>query len=239
MELGVIKMSPLSIKLGYWSALLIAIVFIVYTIVYVAILIVFPIPHWNGISSYAASINDAWFIPFTTCQFLAFLTAPLFIILVNSIHDYAGNDKKVLAKLSIWFAIIFAVLSSIHYFIQFSAVRQNILQGHLDGLEQFVQLNPTSIIAAVNLLGWTLFLGLSSLFIVPIFKGGRLEKVIKYSFMANGIFCILGSIGYVFNIYILNFVFFNGMGASIIAIGISSSILFRRIGKTSILDEAK
>ena len=222
-------MSRLSVKLGFWSALLMAIAFIVYTIAFGAILISFRIPPWTGLSEFIASIDDTWYLYYTLCQLLAFLTPLLFVLVVNSLHDYAPNNKKILTRISISFAIVFTVFSSINYFIQFSAVRLNILHGQPEGLEQFIQLNPLSLITAINILGWTLFLGLSSLFIVPIFSGGRLHKVIQLSFLANGILCILGAIGYVFEILLLNILFFYGMGAAIMVIGISLSILFKRI----------
>jgi len=103
------------------------------------------------------------------------------------------------------------------------------LHGHTEGLEHFIQLNPDSVIVAINMLGWTVFFGLSSLFIVPIFSSGKLEKVIKFSFLVNGIICILGAIGYVFEITILNILFFYVMGAAVIVIAISSSIWFKRL----------
>jgi FtsH-binding integral membrane protein len=94
-------------------------------------------------------------------------------------------------------------------------------------------LNPVSAIAAVNLLGWTLFFGLSSLFIYPVFGNSSLEKVLKYSFLANGIFCIIGAIGYILNIPVLQLLFFNGMGIAVIIIGITSSLLFGKLEKSS------
>ena len=153
---------------------------------------------------------------------------------MNSIHDYAPGDKKILTRISICFAAIFTVLSSINYFIQFTAVRQSILQGHLEGLEQFVQLNPASVTFALAMLGWTLFLGLSSFFIAPVFSGGRLEKVIKYLFFINGIFCMIGAIGYVFEMLLLSLLYFSVMGIAMIVIAISSGrILFKRLEKVS------
>ena len=180
-------MNRLSIRLGFWSSILMATSFIVYTIAFVAILSFFRIPPWTGLSDFVASVNNTWYLFYTSCQLLAFLTPLLFVLVINSIHDYARNDKKILTRISICFAIVFAALSSINYFIQFSAVRLNILHGQPEGVEQFIQLNPLAVITAINILGWTLFLGLSSLFIVPIFSGSGLEKLIRLSFLINGV----------------------------------------------------
>jgi hypothetical protein len=221
----------LSIKLGFWSALLIAILFCLYTLIYIAVLLSFHIPKWTNIQDFVLSINQPWFILFTLCQVLAFLTGLLFIPLFSSIHDYTDMNQKVLSRCALCFVTVFALLSSIHYFVQFSTVQLNIATDNLQGLEHLIQLYPGSAIASINLLGWTIFLALASFFISPIFSGSKLEKVIKYTFIANGILCMLGAFGYIFNIVVLNYIFFEGMGAAIIIISISLAIFFRRLNK--------
>jgi energy-converting hydrogenase Eha subunit C len=225
-------MNRLSIKLGLWAAVLIAITFIVYTISFSAILLFFRIPTWTSLPDFIASTSGNWFSPYTFCQFLAFLTPPLFVLLINSVHDKTSDVKKSLTRASLCFSLIFATLSSIHYFVQFTAVRLGMLHGHTDGLEQFIQLNPDSVIVAINMLGWTVFFGLSSLFMVPIFSSGKLGKVIKFSFLVNGIICILGAIGYILEVTILNILFFYIMGAAVMVIAVSSSIWFKRLDKS-------
>jgi energy-converting hydrogenase Eha subunit C len=211
---------------------LIAIAFIVYTISFSFILLFFRIPTWTSLPDFVASTSGIWFPLYTSCQFLAFLTPPLFVLLVSSVHDNTSDEKKPLTRASLCFSLIFATLSSIHYFVQFTAVRLGILHGHIEGLEQFIQLNPDSVIVAINMLGWTVFFGISSLFMVPIFSSSKLGKVIKFSFLVNGIICILGAIGYVFEIVILNVLFFYIMGAAVMVIAISSSIWFKRLDKS-------
>jgi hypothetical protein len=224
-------MYNISTKLGFWSALLIAVSFVIYTACYIAILAAFHIPQWTNVQDFAAAINQPWFILFTVCQFMAFLVGILFVLLVSNIHDYAGQEKKALTRSALCFSIIFAALSSVHYFIQFTAVRMNMVQNNLQGLEQFIQLNPGSVIASVNMLGWTVFLGLASFFVAPVFSKGRLEKAIKYTFIANGVFCILGATGYIFDVLALYLLFFNGMGAALIVVSICLAVFFRRLGK--------
>ncbi len=129
---------------------------------------------------------------------------------------------------------IFAACIGIHYFVQISSVRLSIAKGQIAGLEQFIQSNPTSGIAGINLVGWTLFFALSCLFIAPIFVGSRLNKVIKYAFISNGIICILGGIGFVFDNIALIFLTLNlGMGAATLTATIALLIFFRRLQKQS------
>jgi hypothetical protein len=132
--------------------------------------------------------------------------------------------------LALSFGIMFALLTSMFYFVQLSTVRQSLLHGQPEGLEWFVQANPASVLLAINMLGWTLFLGLASLFISPVFTGGRLEAVIRYAFLVNGIVCLLGGISFVLNIPVLIFLFITfGMGGAVLVGTIALSLYFSRL----------
>ena len=228
------KMSYLSVKLGFWSAFLSAVAFIVFTVCFVAILMVSPMFMWTDLSAYVAYVHDNNQIFQHLARLTMLLFGPLFVVLLNSVHDYAAEDKKILTRIGICFGVGFAVLICSNYFVQLSIVRQSITQGHLEGLGQIVQANPASAVSAINMLGWSLFLGLSSLFVAPVFSGSRLEKVIKIMFLLNGLSCILGGIGYVFEFTLLLFFSINfGMGGSVTIITILLCVLFKRLEKSS------
>lgn len=159
---------------------------------------------------------------------LMLVFAPLFVVLINSYYELVPNEKKFLIRLSLLFALGFAILSSIHYFVQLSSVRLNMLEGNVNGMEWFVQANPNSIMTSINMLGWTLFLGLSSFAIFPVF--GKEQRIIRLAFIANGISCMLAGVGYVFQIDLLTFLFANlGVGGALLVVMISSARLFRRL----------
>ncbi len=99
------------------------------------------------------------------------LFGPAYVLLLCAIYGLAGDEKRVLARVSLCFGVAFAALTGIHYFVQLSAVRLSISRGETQGLEQIVQANPLSAFSAINMLGWTFFLGSSSLFVAPLFKG--------------------------------------------------------------------
>jgi hypothetical protein len=78
--------------------------------------------------------------------------------------------------------------------------------------------------------GWSLFLGLSSLLAAPLFGGQRLEKLIRAFFIINGVCCLLGGIGYVFDLTTLVFLTIDlGMGGSVMAITAALCVFFRRM----------
>jgi hypothetical protein len=155
---------------------------------------------------------------------------PLFVIMVSSVHDIAKGEQKILTRIAFAYAAVFAALIGVHYFVQISAVRVNVEKSHLDGLEHFLQSKPDSVISAINMLGWSLFLGLSSIFIAPIFSGNKLENALKRLLLLNGIFCFLGGIGYVFENVPIVFLTINfGMGGCVTALSILLTIFFKRI----------
>jgi hypothetical protein len=67
------------------------------------------------------------------------------------------------------------------------------------------------------MLVWTVFLGLSSLFVAPVFSRGKRERVIRWAFALTGLFCLGGGIGYVGEIPGLVFVTITlGMGGAVL-----------------------
>ena len=101
----------------------------------------------------------------------------------------------------------------VDYYVQLSTVRLTIAKGEIVGLEQWLQANPYSGVAAINMLGWTLFLGLSSLFVAPVFFWQRFGKGHLHCFLGERCFYLLGGIGHIFEITALVFITINlGMG---------------------------
>lgn len=222
-------MNNLSSKLGFWSTVVCLVTFIIWIVCFIGILAVNPLFIWTNLSDFVAYTkeNNQLFKHLAELAMLIFGIA--FLVLLSSIKEYAPDNKKILANISVYFGIIFSGLISINYFVQLSAVRISLLRGEITGLEQFIQSNPISGMAAINILGWSIFFGFSSIFIAPIFSGNKLEKIISYSFGANGVICILGGIGYIFNIVILVFLCMNlGMGLASLTALISLIIWFKR-----------
>jgi len=151
-------------------------------------------------------------------------------VLLNSVYEYAQEDRKILVRVSIGFGIAFAVLTGVNYSVQLSTVRLTIAKGEIVGLEQWLQASPYSGVAAINMLGWTLFLGLSSPFVAPVFFWQRFGKGHLHCFLGERCFCLLGGIGHIFEITVLVFITINlGMGAAVMVPAIGLAILFRRL----------
>ena len=91
-------MSRLSIKLGYWSALLSAILTVGWGIGVAMAMIFFPIPAWTNLADFVAAVRPVSLVAATPTQVAAFLLGPLSLILLCSLHDYAPGDKKILTR---------------------------------------------------------------------------------------------------------------------------------------------
>ena len=219
-----------SLTLGFWSALLCLGTFLIFTVCFIVAFTMPPIFHWTTMQDYLAYSNPAS-QPFKSmAQLMMLFFAPLYVVLLSSIYDLAGSEKKPLARAALLMGVIFAGLISMHYFIQLTTVRLGIANGQVAGLEQFVQANPASAISAINLLGWSLFFGLSALLVAPVFAGGKLEQFIRIVFLINGVCCLLGGVGFVFDSALLVLLTIDfGMGGAVIAVTLALCVLFRRM----------
>ncbi len=223
-----------SARLGFWAAVGCVITFLVFTGAFVGLLSVRPLYLWTDLAGYVAFVAR-YPTPLPDLARLAMLGfGPLFVVLLNSIYDSAAPARKGLARLSLCFGLGFAVLTGVHYFIQLTAVRVSVAQGVVAGLDQVIQANPYSAVSAMNMLGWTLFLGLASLCAAPVFVGGALAKTIRIALVANGLICLAGGVGYLTENTVLVFVTMNpGMGGAILVATVALAVYFRRLAAAS------
>jgi hypothetical protein len=163
--------------------------------------------------------------PFATV--VGFLLTLSFLVVMACIHSYAPEEKKVFSLVGLSFAIIYATLISVNYFIQLTFVRQTTFD-----VSVFDMTNNQSMMWVIEVLGY-FFLGLSTLFAAPVFGSGRVESLVKWLFVANGILGILTPIGYALNLPIQ--VLLGGLIVWDIVMPISTAslaILFRRTANT-------
>ena len=175
------------LRLGFWSAMLTAIWTIMFIVAFGAYMSSLP-TEWTGIDSFVSTFDSnlylAWVIP---CLLLA-LTFP---VLMSCIHFYSSDDKKIWSWLGLIYAIMYGAVLSTNYWLLATVVRESILKGYTEGLAWFVIGSPHSITNTIEGIGYG-FMGLAALFVGPVFEGGRLERIIKWLFIINGIAGIAG-----------------------------------------------
>lgn len=222
--------TTLAATLGFYSAAIAALTFVVYTVCFVGIALTSPLFMWTSLEDYLA-YAEAHGGPFQPAAQTAMLVFGIsLVVALNSIHACTRAERRVLTRIGISFGSLFALAVAIHYFAQLSAVRMGIAEGQTAGLEHFVQANPYSILSAINVLGWTVLLGLASAFVAPVFTTGRLEQLIRAAFLSNASFCLSGSVAYALEITWLVFVTTTlGMGAAVLVATTALAVWFGRI----------
>lgn len=224
-----IQTNPLARKLGFWAAATAFLTFVVYTLCFTAILLSGPPLMWTSLADYLAYVDRYGGLFQPLAKFAMLLFGLSFVVLISCIHELTHGERRILTRIATSFGLLFAGAIGVHYFTQISAVRINVLAGRTGGLEHFVQANPYSILSAVNMLGWTVFLGLSSLFVAPVFSTGKWDRVIRWALTLTGLFCLGGGIGYVWEITWLVFVTITlGMGGAVLVATAALAFWFRK-----------
>lgn len=223
-------MNKIVLNTGLWSAIICLAAFVVWIVSFVGIAIQSPLFFWTNIEGYIDYINnnDQFFQYLAKSFMIVFSLA--YMTLSMALYEFTSTERKILAKIAIVFSIMFVLLSSIHYFVQISSVSFAVNAKNFSGLEHFIQSNPTSFISSINMLGWTLFLGLSTFFFYLGFQNQTGHKGLRLGLLITGISCLLGAIGYLSQIDLVTFVSMNlGIGLGFILITVSSIRLFKSI----------
>jgi hypothetical protein len=223
-------MNKITLNTGLWSAIICLSAFIIWIIAFTGIAIQSPLFQWTNIEDYIYYVtNNSQFFQYLAKSFMIIFSLG-YMILAIVFYEFARDERKILVKIAVVFSIMFGIVSSIHYFVQISSVRFAIAENEYSGLANFLQSNPISFLSSVNMLGWTLFLGLSTLFMYLGFPQKSGTKGIRYGLVINAVSCIFGGIGYLFQIDLLTFIFMNlGIGLGFILLSVSSIKFFNKI----------
>jgi hypothetical protein len=111
-----------------------------------------------------------------------------FVAMMVSIHCITPVKKKVWSHLGLSFAIMYAVMCSIVYYVQLVVVRTNSL-GVSPGAMALFTFTPGSAMFAIDMLGYG-FLTLATLVTSPVFGEGRRERWLKRLFFIHGLFAL-------------------------------------------------
>ena len=181
-------MNRLANRLGFWSAVIIALLVVLIDVGMIASNLLYPITAINSIEAYASSFNSIQMLPFVPSLTLA----PVFVIFMLSIYHTAPEDKKIWGQLGLAFGVVCAAILSLHYYIQLTVVQQGLLNGELAGLWQFATPNPNSLFWTFAALGYG-FMGFALLCVAPIFAE-KVDQTYKMALYNKRIHrcCLLG-----------------------------------------------
>jgi len=171
-------MNKITLKLGFWSAIIVAISI---TVFMVALVLTFTpnLASWDGIEIYSANFKPMQL--FTV--FPSIIMACAYVVFTVAIHYYAQEEKKILSHLSIAFGLMYAIISVANYLIQIITVIPSIKQQYLTELDILVAGYPNSIFFA--LMASYFFMCVSALFVSLVFNNEKGQKSIKILFLGS------------------------------------------------------
>jgi hypothetical protein len=133
-------------------------------------------------------VDYLWLIP-------GLLLAPIFVWLMASIHSYAAEMNKTFSRVALSFAVIYAVVISVDYFVQLTVVVPSLQSGESQDLSLFTQYNPHGFFIALEVLAY-LMMSASLLAAGPVFAGSRLEVAVRWLFTLSFILAVAAFAGF-------------------------------------------
>jgi len=162
--------------------------------IYLALSLIYAITTTLGLLSLESPLDPIRDPYFTMMELLIILMAPLLVVIMVSIHAYASAETKVYSLSSLAFMIILAgITSSVHFIIL--TVRPQFEMAGITGEPLFLSFTWPSMAYAADILAWDVFFALSLIFAGLVFRGGGLDKIVRYLLLASGILSLLGLIG--------------------------------------------
>jgi len=181
----------------------------------------------NYIWTFIKTIDFALFIP-------GFLLAPVFVVLMACIHYYTTYEKKIYSLIGLAFAVIYASVITMDYFVLWTVTLPSTIHGETAGLSLLSMYNPHGIFVALESIAY-LMMSAALLSIAPVFEGGKIERALRWIFIIGFILAI----GSLLGVYIMNYdiVIFEiaiiGIYCPVLIIsGVLLGIIFRRAGKS-------
>ncbi len=217
-------------RLGFWMSVLTVVVVAVFAVV--------------GISTPARSgpfcgnacvaypyVDVAQYIPGDYLWLLpGILLAPIIVVLMACIHAHAPEAKAIYGRIGLSFALIYAVIILVDYYLQLTVVVASLQAGETEGLALFTQYNPHGLFIALETLGYSM-LTVAFLFAAPVFAGGRVERAIRALFALSFVLAVAAFVGLAllghdlvaFEVTVLTIIWL-----VLIASGVLLAVVFRR-----------
>lgn len=184
-------------RLGFIAALTLGALFLLYVFCFAGILLSGPAFRWTGMQAFLEYEKSHG----QTLKYISYagmiVFAAAWAVLGECLAAGASPERKLPARIGASFGGMFALASSMNYFVQLTAVRLNLLKGAPGGLEQFIMSNPLSALESVNMLGWTLLLGLSCLFLAFSLDRRSRAKTARVCLFINAAVCLMGCAAFV------------------------------------------
>ena len=172
------NVSPSTRRLGIWATG----ATLALSLAYIAAQLV----EWMGLLGSAGGPNSAS-TPLGIVLLLtpSLLLGPAFVVTMAALHQTTPEDRRVFTLSGLAFAVIYATLTGLVYFVQLTFVGPRIAAGDTQGIELLLFVPYKSFFFAVDLLGYALMSAatLIAAFALPDAPGTR---ALRWAMIANG-----------------------------------------------------
>ena len=136
-------------------------------------------------------ISDPYF---SVMEVLILMLAPTMVALMAAVHAWAPDHQKVFSLTALCFTAMLATLTcSVHFLILALGRRSGLIDPAVT--DAFLAFKWPSVVYALDVLGWDFFFALAMLFAAPAFRGGGLNRAIRFSMIISGLLALAGLIG--------------------------------------------
>lgn len=183
-------------KAGRWAAFIGIGAFLVFTVCFITILFVNPPFQWTGLLDFAQYTRDNPQALKYAGMISMLVYGLAYVVLSLCARRDLPRGRRLYGDIASAFALAFCICIGVNYFVQLTATRLQLLHGYTEGLTQFTQSFPISALSALNMLGWTVFYGLSTAFLHLAYEGSAECTALRRWCLLNSVFMLLSAIGY-------------------------------------------
>jgi hypothetical protein len=176
---NVIRQDDLALRVGWWAAIACTALSLAY--------IAAQLLEWTGVLGSAGGPNSA-----STALGLIWLLTPslllgsAFVLLAAALHCLAPPERRVLSLAAFAFAILYAALTGLVYYVQLTFVAPRLAAGDAAEIALLLFRPYQSFLFAIDLLGYS-FMSLSTLLGAFALPRGRSATAARRAMIANGL----------------------------------------------------
>ena len=158
---------------------------------------IYSVGFWSGLIAF---ISTFAFFVVQMLQFFGVLSYPLdeiliygfslfivipFILEMLALHYVTSGEKKFWSHAALIFTVIYGIFVTANYVVQLATVIPMTLKGNAEEIRILIQ-TPHSLFWDFDAIGY-IFMGLATLFAVPVFQKTGFQKWVKYSLLTHAL----------------------------------------------------
>jgi hypothetical protein len=168
--------------IGAWSARATFVLELAYVVVFVV--------GFASVGDLSKPLPDPYL---AIAEALILVIAPILVILMLAIHDYAPERAKPFTQVAIGWMLATAAFTTTVHFVELTVAR-HINPATFPGYYRVFDFKWPSLLYAVDIVAWDVFFALALLFAIPAFARDTAPKV-RAGFFACGVLCLIGLVG--------------------------------------------